>query len=121
MSVGFPAHLYLNLFGQVVEEGFGHAAYLVGSAAKGKGWRDVDVVVIVDDDEFAAMFPGAVPGRYSFDPRWRSVCLAYSALGERMTGLPIDFKVQQQSHANSAFDGPREALILNALTRRADR
>jgi hypothetical protein len=28
-----------------------------------------------------------------------------------MTGLPIDFQIQQQSRANDTYPGPRSALI----------
>ena len=33
----------------------------------------------------------------------------------RMTGLPIDFQIQQQTWANATFFGPRSALGLVAL------
>jgi hypothetical protein len=34
-----------------------------------------------------------------------------------MTGLPIDFQIQQQSHANAENDGPRSALGLHSYFR----
>jgi hypothetical protein len=37
--------------------------------------------------------------------------LAWSMLGRQMTGLPIDFQIQQQTLANDEFDGPRSALM----------
>ena len=40
-----------------------------------------------------------------------AVTLAFAALGKEMTGLPIDFQVQQQSHANKAYPGLRSALF----------
>lgn len=74
MSVGWPAHLWLH----------------------GSG-RGADVVVMLDPDEWAAMF---------------DVCMAFSALGQQMTGLPIDFKIQEVDWANEYHRGPREALFL---------
>ncbi len=45
--------------------------------------------------------------------KWVSLTLAYSALGKALTGLPIDFQIQQASHANFCFpDQPRSALGL---------
>ena len=36
--------------------------------------------------------------------------LAFSALGREMTGLPIDFQIQQQSYANEKFEKSRNSL-----------
>ena len=112
MSVGWPAHLWLNEFGRLVRHAFGHTPYLVGSAVTSKDWRDVDVVVMLDPDQWAAMFPGAPPGRPSIIPKARALCMAFSALGQQMTGLPIDFKIQEVDWANEYHRGPREALFL---------
>ena len=111
MSVGWPAQLWLHEFGRLVRQAFGHTAYLVGSAASGKDWRDVDVVVMLPADEWAAMF-GSPPGRIAAVPKARALCMAFSALGQQMTGLPIDFKIQEAEWANQFHSGPREALIL---------
>lgn len=42
--------------------------------------------------------------------KWMSLCLAYSALGKEMTGLPIDFQIQQQTHANELHKGIRSPI-----------
>jgi hypothetical protein len=47
--------------------------------------------------------------------KWVSLCMAYSALGKHMTGLPIDFQIQQQSDANKQFKGLRSALCVTPL------
>ncbi len=115
MSVGAPACHYLDLFGQVVEAAFGHIPYQTGSSVLSKEWRDVDVRLILPDDEFEAMF-GPLVKPYSINHKWCALNMAFSALGERMTGLPIDFQIQQQTDANdreSSNDGhPRSALGL---------
>ena len=61
-GVGMPAHLYLEQFGSLVWEAFGHPPYLVGSAIMGKQWRDVDVRLILPDDEWDALFGSAPDG-----------------------------------------------------------
>lgn len=108
VGVGMPAALYLDDFGGKVWEAFGAVAYLVGSAFRGKAWRDVDVRVLIDDEEYAGMGLGD-PGRGN--AKWAALCLAFSELGRQMTGLPIDFQIQQRSHANDAHGGPRQPLI----------
>lgn len=109
MGVGIPAALLLNEFGSQVWSAFGEPPYLVGSALAGKQWRDVDVRLILSDKTYRSMGLGD-PKYQHQNAKWVSLCLAYSALGKAMTGLPIDFQIQQQSHANKAFDGPRSAL-----------
>ena len=45
------------------------------------------------------------------NPRWVALVLAWSAFGKEVTGLPIDFQIQQQSHANETEEGSRGALF----------
>ncbi|MFC7906434.1 hypothetical protein [Streptomyces nigra] len=112
IGVGMPAVLHLNAFGREIEAAFGHLPYLVGSAAVGKQWRDVDVRLMLPDDEFDALFPGHVkPGRC--DGKWSLLCAAISELGRIRTGLPIDFQIQRTSDANERYDGVRQALGLH--------
>ncbi len=112
MGVGMPAHMHLDLFGLVVQDAFGHRPYLVGSAVEGKQWRDVDVRLILPDDEWEGLF-GPALHQGSPDPKWSSVCMAYSALGKEMTGLPIDFQIQSRSHANGCYgDQRRDPLAI---------
>ena len=111
MSVGMPGVLHLNAFGREINEAFGRIPYLVGSAARSKTWRDVDVRLMLPDDEFDLLFPGHIkPGRV--DGKWSLLCAAISELGRMRTGLPIDFQIQRASDANAAFDGIRHALGL---------
>ncbi len=107
-GVGQPQTFYLNDFGEKVMAVFGDPPYLVGSATQGKKWRDVDVRVILSDDEWTAWGFG-----HPRDPgeNWAVICMAFAVLGKAMTGLPIDFQIQQQTDANARFKGKREALI----------
>jgi len=110
IGVGMPALLYLEQFGSLVRDAFGTPPYLVGSALKGREWRDVDVRVILADEEYARWFgePAWVERACG---KWSAICMAFSELGRRMTGLPIDFQVQSQKTANSKFgEEPRSAL-----------
>lgn len=120
-GVGMPAHLHLEVFAAVVAEAFdGELPYLVGSATD-KGWRDVDVRLILDDDVFDALFPDRMSQALSSSKKWSAMCMAFSALGERMTGLPIDFQIQRQTDANDAYSGPRHALGLQGPLHRVVR
>lgn len=114
-----PAAIKLQNFGRVVAEFFGHTPYQVGSslthllASTGGDWRDVDVRLILPDDEFDEMF-GATA---SSNAKWNAACLAFSSLGREMTGLPIDFQVQQKTEANKKYGHKaRSALVPATMT-----
>jgi hypothetical protein len=108
-GVGMPQSLLLNEFGSQLWSAFGGPPYLVGSALFGKKWRDVDVRTILDDNEYEAMGLGK-PNLAHQNGKWVALCLAFSALGKQMTGLPIDFQIQQRTRANEEFNQPRSAL-----------
>jgi hypothetical protein len=110
MSVGFPNIIKLEEFGSKVWDAFGGPPYHVGSSMLNKtGWRDVDVRMILDDAEYLAMGFGD-PKRPQQNAKWVAMCTAFSALGREMTGLPIDFQIQQQTYANETEDKPRSAI-----------
>ncbi len=110
MFVGMPAAILLDDFGALVWAAFGTPPYLVGSALKCKQWRDVDVRLILDDAEYERLGLGE-PAHGQHNAKWTSLVLAYSALGKQMTGLPIDFQIQQQTWANAQNENePRSAL-----------
>jgi hypothetical protein len=105
-----PAGIWLNKFGVIIRDYFGHVPYHVGSSVTSKAWRDVDVRLILPDDEFIDRF-GSIHASY-VDPRFAAIMLAFSALGTHMTGLPVDFQIQSQSDANKKYgDQVRSALI----------
>lgn len=104
-----PAGIWLNKFGVIVRDYFGHVPYHVGSSLMSKQWRDVDVRLILPDDEFRALFGDNLSSETNV--RLAAITLAFAALGKEMTGLPVDFQIQSQSRANKAYPGPRSALI----------
>lgn len=110
-GIGMPAAILLHDFGLVVRNAFGGMAYHVGSSLYGKQWRDVDVRLILEDDVYEAMEFGN-PAHPQHNAKWCAMCLAFATLGKQMTGLPIDFQIQQQSYANSMFPESRSALVL---------
>lgn len=114
MGVGMPADLYLEEFGHRLWAAFGETPYHVGSSLMQKQWRDVDVRLILSDEKYKQMGLGD-PKYPHQNAKWVSLVMAYSALGKAMTGLPIDFQIQQQSYANEKFSGVRSAL--GVLTR----
>ncbi|SMF86934.1 hypothetical protein [Streptomyces sp. Amel2xC10] len=111
IGVGMPAVLHLNNFGREIDQAFGHMPYLVGSAARGKKWRDVDVRLMLPDDEFDVLFPSHTSSTHA-DAKWALLCAAISELGRQRTGLPIDFQIQRTSNANELYSGVRHALGL---------
>jgi|SRR6185437_4490979 len=119
-GVGMPAAIYLDHFGQIVRDTFDAMPYQVGSSLDTTEWRDVDVRVILSDAEYEAWGFGD-PEHTHCNARWVSLTLAFSALGRHMTGLPIDFQIQQQTRANAMYKGVRNALSIHAeLSRRAE-
>lgn len=105
-----PNGMKLDNFGQEVREFFGHVPYQVGSSLWTRSWRDVDVRLILPDDEFEALL-GKLTKPMALNARWNAACLAWSARGREVTGLPIDFQVQSQSYADeNENEGPRNPI-----------
>lgn len=110
-GVGMPAALWLDQFGSIVWEAFGGPPYHVGSSLMSKKWRDVDVRLILSDGEWRRLGFGRPGDR---NGKLRAFEMAFSELGRRMTGLPIDFQIQQQTDANNLFD-PKKGHLRSAL------
>ena len=115
MGVGMPQGLLLKQFGEYLRAAFGQMAYHVGSSVREKTlWRDVDVRVMLPDEEWEAMQLGK-PENPHGNAKWRAITLAWSAFGKTLTGLPIDFQLQQRTHANTEYThekgGIRSALF----------
>ena len=110
--VGAPAIFALELACRDLNEAFGgFGCYLVGSALSRSDWRDVDIRYIMSDADFAILFPNA--GQYwEHDARWLLLTVAISERLQKLTGLPIDFQIQPQTHANARHPGPRNAMGL---------
>lgn len=81
---------------------YGHPPYLVGSVLQRADFRDIDLRLILDDDEFAAMVPTEEIGLL--------LNIALSTLVAQSAGLAwqIDFQIQQQTAANEEFAGAGE-------------
>jgi hypothetical protein len=88
----------------------GGPPYLVGTAGHGDAttYRDVDVRLMLDDEEFAAVCPTR--------ERWELLCLAISTFLSERTGLPVDFQIQRVSEANERYGGrPRNPLGMGRI------
>ena len=106
--VGMPAALLLDHWGLMLYETFGEYAYLVGSAAEKRGWRDVDVRVILDEADYESWFPGSERSPGCVNARWSAITASFSLWGKAMTGLPVDFQVQLRSKVSEAdWEKPR--------------
>lgn len=105
MSVGQPQGMLLNEFGMRLWDVFGEVAYQVGSSLgeKTTGWRDVDVRVMLDDSVWEQMGLGN-PENPHTNRKWRSLCIVFSDYGRHLTGLPIDFQLQQRTYANANYN-----------------
>lgn len=102
-GTGHPGSALLEVFGELVWDAFEAMPYLVGTAAMGKKWRDVDVRVILPDRRYRLLF-GHDPHNSPFAHSRRGVIqLAFCALGHQITGLPIDFQIQSSSMAHEHF------------------
>lgn len=108
IGVGGPGFTKLNHFGGFIKDAYGETPYLVGSAAVGKTWRDVDVRLMLPDARFDAMFGTFRP--FGLGAMWCLLTASISALGTDMTGLPVDFQFQPVSHANERYKGVRHPL-----------
>lgn len=105
-SLSPPEMFLLEQWGRTLYEAFGRPPYLVGSVARAEAWRDVDVRLMLDDDEYAAL------------PAVQVLNVAISVWGQRATGLPIDFQFQNTTAINAETAGqPRNALGIRAAAR----
>lgn len=121
MSIGQPQGMLLNQFGMLLWDAFGEVAYHVGSSLttqKTKDWRDVDVRLMLDDETWDKMELGN-PDNPHQNRKWRALCVTFSEYGRHLTGLPIDFQLQQSTQANKQYsskDGhSRSALIVSTV------
>ena len=108
--VGAPAIFALELACRDICAAFnGYACYVVGSALQRSDWRDVDVRFIMSDADFAVLFPDAGQ-HWEHDTRWLLLTISISERMSKLTGLPIDFQFQPQTHANDRHKGTRHAI-----------
>jgi hypothetical protein len=108
--VGAPAIFALEqACGDICEAFGGFGCYLVGSALERADWRDVDLRYIMSDSDFAVLFPDAGQ-HWEQDARWLLLTVSISERLSKVTGLPIDFQFQPQTHANDRHRGPRHSI-----------
>lgn len=79
-----------------------YGLYLVGSVLCRPDHRDVDIRLILPDEVFAAHYASAAKRLY--------LNLAVSLWGQKVTGLPIDFQIQDRTRANERYPGQRNAI-----------
>lgn len=104
-----PQVFQLHMACRILIDAFDTPAYLVGSCLERRDYRDVDVRLILDDDAFDRLFPG-VGATHQLSALWNLMCTSTSLYLAQATGLPIDFQIQRQSHANAKYPGERQAL-----------
>lgn len=114
--VGAPAIFRLEQACQQLTAAYDHpehsyGLYMVGSALERPNWRDVDLRLIFSDAYFEEMFPGAGQ-HWEHDPLWLLLTVSISAWLSQVSGLPIDFQFQPQTHANERHKGRRNAIGL---------
>lgn len=104
-----PHYYNLNQACALINKAFPNGqCYLVGSSLVRRDYRDVDVRLILDDDEYARRFRSPEGGWT--DAYWSLLCTSITLWLRQQTDLPIDFQIQQQTRANRDHDGKRSAL-----------
>lgn len=68
--------------------------YQVGSSLTDRDFRDVDVRVMLEEKQFDVLSA-------NIDIERLNLCV--SLWGQKVTGLPIDFQVQQRDQANNEY------------------
>ena len=89
-----------------------HGPYLVGTAAEGKTFRDVDVRLILADDRYDRLAEAVTPVGMAF------LGLSIGEYLASRTGLPIDFQIQRMTEANEQH-GTGKGTCRNPLGRRS--
>lgn len=107
--LGVPEVFNLNASCILLNQAFdSFGCYLVGSSLETKEYRDVDVRMILEDQEYERLFPGPIDSIYN--GRLSLMNAAVSEWLRARTGLPVDFQFQQQSDANANHKGQRNAI-----------
>lgn len=110
MSAFSPRQMFaLDEACRPIAEAFDSNPYLVGTALARGEYRDVDVRLILDDEQYARLVAVAGPDLVAF------LGIAVGEYLASRTGMPIDFQVQQQTTANERHNGPRNPLGMRTL------
>lgn len=87
----------------------GEMCYQVGSSLdKAQPHRDIDVRTMLDHDDFVKLASLVNIDRLN---------LAISLWGQKVTGLPIDFQVQDVDYANKHHNGMRSAVGIGGVAK----
>lgn len=114
--VGVPAIFKLEMACNQIREAFCGGEfgdiYHVGSSLDRPDWRDVDIVCILGDCDFAKLFPDVLKpegnhGYFEHDPRWLMLTIMLSDWLTKQAGVPVDFKFQPMTFANTRHAGGR--------------
>lgn len=92
--LGPPQCFLLDHACSFVARALGDTCYLVGSATRGREFRDVDVRMIMSVKKWEALF-----GRHSngeVKPFWSLLCTSISLYLSQQTGLKVDFQIQRR-------------------------
>lgn len=89
--------LQLDHWARLIVEAFGEVPYLVGSCARGEPFRDVDVRLMLDAEQFAAITTGGN------ETCVRVLNIAFTEWAKHVTGLPVDFQFQEANAANEEY------------------
>jgi hypothetical protein len=116
--IGAPRVFKLELACQHLTRAWGESCYVVGSVLERSDWRDIDVVMMLDDEHFMSEFPDATMAAYEFDPKWLILTVAISDWLSAQVGATVDFKLQPRTHANERHKGKRNAVGLRFVSRR---
>ena len=111
--VGVPAIFELSLACNLLTRAYGnHTIDHVGSSRERPDWRDVDLVMIMPDEVFAAEFPGAPlhSAAWELTPKWLILTCAISKWLTEKSGVPVDFKFQPRTFANERHDKARNPI-----------
>lgn len=119
--VGAPACFLLEEACQFLNRAFDGRCYLVGSVLERPDWRDVDIRLMMQDDDFMALFPDVNSlenASWEFDARWIVMTTSISEQLKRKTGLPIDFQFQPASFGNARHDKRRNPIGMQYVKKR---
>lgn len=112
-KLSLVAKFALEDFGYHIHAIFGDWPYHVGTSVMSSDWNDVDVRLILDDERYERDGYGD-PLHAERNQKWTSTCIALSHFGRVLTGLPIDFQIQQQSCANQLYS-QKDGHVRSAL------
>ncbi len=107
MSAFSPRQMFLlDEACKPIHAAFGAGLYLVGTAAAldRTDYRDVDVRLMLDDEDYDALVDATSADAVTF------LGLAIGQYLASRTGLPIDFQIQRNTEANERHHGVRNPL-----------